>query len=226
MNQKKLAVPLAAMALVLSAGGGIVAATHAADTGTTTAATTQDQDHGMRQKPAAMGTVTAVSGTTITLTDKQNGTTYTVDASAATIRKHTAPVAGATPTAPTTITASQIAVGDMLMVQGTVSGSNIAATAIEDGVMGMGHGGPGGHGVQGTVTAINGTTLTVQGKNGTTYTVNAGSATASKIQTISVSNIAVGDSVGVEGTVSGTSVTAKHLMDGVPTDAPQDAPAS
>jgi hypothetical protein len=108
------------------------------------------------------------------------------------------------------------------MVQGTVSGTNITATKIEDGVFGGGRGGrmggpggPGDHGVQGTITAVNGSTLTVTCANGTVYTVNDAAATASKITSLSLSDIQVGDTVGVEGSVTGTTVTAKNIMDGV-----------
>lgn len=214
MQKNKLVVPLAALALLISSGTGFVALAHA-DTVTDTTQTS-DTQKGEHQRPAAVGTVTAVDGSTITLTDKQSGTTYTVDASAATLVKHEKPADGQKPAAPTTITVADVAVGDTLMVQGTVSGSTITATRIDDGEMmggrGMGHR----PGVEGTVTAVNGTTVTVTGTDGKTYTVAASGATVSKMQTISVSDIQVGDSVGIEGTVSGTDVTATHLMDGIP----------
>ncbi len=224
MDKKKLLIPFSALALALSAGGGFVAAAQADTTTSTVSSTASDSTTGQReqrQKPAAIGTVESVSGDTITLTDKMNGTTYTVDASGATIQKRTAPTtAGEKPTE-TTIAASDVAAGDTLMVQGTVSGTSIAATSIEDGDMPMdGHGFGRGPGVRGTVTAINGSTLTVQGKDGTSYTVDASSATASKMQTISISDVTVGDTVGIDGTVTGTTVTAKSLMDGLPADAP------
>jgi hypothetical protein len=81
---------------------------------------------------------------------------------------------------------------------------------------GMGWRGHGMHGVVGTVTAVSGNTVTLTGNNGTTYTVDASSAQISKVVTLSVGDIKVGDTVGVQGSVSGTSVTAKHIMDGVP----------
>lgn len=90
--------------------------------------------------------------------------------------------------------------------------------------MGMGRGGPHGgkgHGVHGTVSAVNGSTITVTGKDGQTYTVNAGSATVQRMVTGSVSDITVGDTIGVQGTVSGTSVTATTIMDGIPTPSVQ-----
>lgn len=81
--------------------------------------------------------------------------------------------------------------------------------------MGM-HGHRGAHGAIGTVTAVNGSTITITGKNGTTYTVDAGSTTAEKISTIPVSDIRVGDTIGVQGSLSGTTITAKHILDGIP----------
>ncbi len=220
MIKKNLAVPLAALALVVSAGGGLVAAAHA-DTTTTTTASIGAAQTMQREKPAAMGTVTAIRGDTITLSDPKDSATYTVDATNAKILKHGAPTAGQAPQAPSTITIGGIAVGDTIMVRGTVSGTTITATAIDDGQMHGGRGGHGGPGVHGTVTAVNGTTLTVKDPNGTTYTVNADAATASKIQTISVGDVQIGDSIEANGTLSGTTLTAKHLMDGVQAPAAQ-----
>ena len=78
-------------------------------------------------------------------------------------------------------------------------------------------------GVFGTVTAVNGNTITVQsrgfGQNSTqtTYTVDASNATVTKNNAASsVGDIAVGDNIMVQGTVSGTSVTAKTIRDGIP----------
>ena len=86
-------------------------------------------------RPGVTGTVSAISGTTLTVTSKKMergmnkaGTstpaasvTYTVDASNATVTKNN-----------TTSTLSAIAVGDTIMVQGTVSGTNVTATTIRD----------------------------------------------------------------------------------------------
>lgn len=71
-------------------------------------------------------------------------------------------------------------------------------------------------GVRGTVSAINGTILTVKSKNGTTYTVEASIAKIVKnaaTSTIEVTDIKVGDIVMIEGTVSGTTVSAKKIID-------------
>ena len=163
-----------------------------------------------------------VSGTTITITDDRSGTAYTVDARAATFKKA---AAGAKPT---TVTISEIAVGDKIGAMGTLSGTTLTATEVIEGDFGRGgRGGPGGHGgrgpggaggpgVMGKVTAVNGTTITVTGKDGQSYTVNAGAATIQKMTTGALSDIAVGDQIGVQGTVSGTTVTATNIMDDVP----------
>lgn len=77
-------------------------------------------------------------------------------------------------------------------------------------------------GVFGIVQSLSGTTLTVEsqapGQNAqaVTYTVNAANATVTKDgANSSVSAIATGDRVMVEGTVSGTSVTATAIRDGM-----------
>jgi hypothetical protein len=81
---------------------------------------------------------------------------------------------------------------------------------------GMGEHGKKGHGVMGTVSAVNGNTITVTGKNGTSYTVQAGNATVKKMVTGSLSDVVIGDTIGVQGTVSGTTVTANTIMDDLP----------
>ena len=72
-----------------------------------------------------------------------------------------------------------------------------------------------GRGTSGTVTAVNGSQITLTDSKGTSYTVDAGSAKISKISTITTGDIKVGDTLGVMGTVSGNTVTAKQIiMDG------------
>jgi Domain of unknown function (DUF5666) len=184
---------------------------------------------GMR--PGVFGSVTAISGDTLTVQSKGFGrnasstpaTTYTVDASSATVFKDNA-----------TSTLSSVAVGDTVMVQGTVSGDSVTATTIRDGLVpqmgGMpGRGGMGGHAsstppyipqgngepvVGGSVTAISGSTLTITNQAGATYTIDASSAAVSdKGATSTVSSIAVGDNVVVQGSVNGSSVTASSIID-------------
>lgn len=183
----------------------------------------QGNSGGQRMGQGVFGTVASVNGTTLTVTAKfgMNGATstvYTIDASNATVTKNG-----------TSSSVSDINVGDMVMVQGTVSGTNVTATKINDGI-GGGFGGRGvipphststsvitGNGepvIGGTVTAINGDTLTVTNKSNVTYTVDVTSATVEKGHaSSSVSSIAVGDNVLIQGTVNGNSVTATSIID-------------
>ena len=169
-------------------------------------------------RPGVFGTVMAVNGDTITVQSKGFGqnsiqTTYTVDATNATVTKNNA-----------ASSVGDIAVGDNIMVQGTVSGTNVTATSIRDGMSGTGNNRNGsGGGIFGTVASISGTSITVTGRvassGGTapTYTVDASSATVTKNgANSSVSDIAVGDTIMVQGTVNGTSVTATTIRDGQP----------
>ena len=183
-------------------------------------------------KPTAIGTVTAVNGSVLTISSKgpanSTATTYTVDATNAKITKNR-----------TTGTVSSIVVGDNVMVMGTLSGTNITATAINDGMMmrsglalgqgqNMMHGG-----VFGTVSAISGNSITLTSKQfqpkesenttttpaSITYTVDATNATVTKSgATSSVSAIVVGDQLMVQGTVSGTTVAATKINDGMGMD--------
>jgi hypothetical protein len=186
-------------------------------------------------KPAVAGTVTAVNGNTITINGRQGfgsttpTTTFTVDATNATVKKNNA-----------TSTVSSIVVGDTIFAEGTITGTNVVATSIRDGVMtpGMrGQGNPGINGksgmasstpvlgngqpvIAGTVSVISGNTLTITTASNVTYSVDAGNAKILEGQnTVALSSIVVGNKVLVQGTVNGTSVTASTIVDrsGVPT---------
>ncbi len=214
-NYSKLALPLLTALVIVGSVTSIVTVASAASTiGTPTTSNTTSSRPQMTP-PSAMGKVTAINGSTITITDQKRGTTtsmtYTVDASAATVTKDQN----------TASTLSAIAVGDMIAVDGTVSGTTITATAIHDGFGGPGGPGDfGGHGggAMGTVTAISGSTLTVTGKDGGVYTVDASSATVKASGTTSaVSAIKVGDTVMIQGSITTASMTAKTIEDGIPT---------
>jgi hypothetical protein len=89
---------------------------------------------GTAMPPGVFGTVDTISGDTLQITSQTMrpnasstpATVYTVDATNATIVKNGA-----------TSTIASVAVGDMVMVRGTVSGTNVTATMIRDGIMGM-----------------------------------------------------------------------------------------
>jgi hypothetical protein len=212
MKNNKLTVGLLAAAVLVGLGTSAITIASAASTVTTPSATTAASGYGTHAKrtpPAAMGKVTAINGISITITNAKTSTTYTVDASNATVTKGGV----------TSATVSNIAVGDTISVAGTVSGTNVTATTIHDG-FGGGRGGFGGRGggAMGTVTAISGTTLTVTTKAGGVYTVNASSATVKESGTASaVSAIKVGDTVMIQGSITTASMTAKNIEDGVPT---------
>ena len=177
---------------------------------------------GGHMRPGVFGTVASINGTTLTVTSKvgpQGGTatTYTVDASAATVTKSGA-----------ASSVSIIAVGATVMIQGTVSGTSVTAKTIRDGIPQRGQGGMNGAGananpiitgngepvVAGSVTAISGSSVTITNKSNVTYTIDASNA---KIQYSggagTIANVAVGDNVVVQGTVNGTSVTASSVID-------------
>lgn len=174
----------------------------------------------MRWSPWKKGKVDASSSSTAQIV-------YTVDASNAKIYKGSAT---------TTVTVADIAIGDTVVVQGTVSGTAVTAIVIRDGAFPRPTGRPvmssggrrfdrgasstpamQGNGepvVGGNVTAISGTTLTITNASNVTYTINAASTTIIKNGTSSaLSNIGVGDSLMVQGTINGTSVTASSIID-------------
>ncbi|HUC01930.1 MAG TPA: DUF5666 domain-containing protein [Candidatus Paceibacterota bacterium] len=199
---------------------------------------------GMRggMPPGVFGDVTAVNGDTLSVTamlrpfksapgapSGATSTVFTVDATNATVYKGSAT---------TTVPVSSIAIGDKVMVQGTVSGTDVAATVIRDGVMGPAAGGPGmwggkggpghptstppvspiqGNGepvVGGSIAQINGDTLTVTNASNVTYTIDVTNATIVKNgTTTAATDLAIGDNVVVQGTVNGTSITASSILD-------------
>jgi hypothetical protein len=217
MKERITQFGLPALALIASIGIGFAGITSAQSANTPQNA--QERPF-QREYPAVAGTITAISGTTIMVSSAERdtaatATTYTVDISGAKVLK------ASSGSAPSESATASLAVGDTVMIRGTVSGTSVVATEVMDG---MG-GGPGMHGrgpgmgrggTVGTVTAVNGSTITLSGKDGTTYTVDASSAKISTMATITAADIKVGDTLGVQGTVSGTAVTAHDIMDGLP----------
>jgi preprotein translocase subunit YajC len=99
-------------------------------------------------KPAAAGKVTAINGSSISITTKENKT-VTVDASATSY--------------------ADIKLGDLIMVEGTVNGDSVKATSIHD--VGAIPERP--QGLVGKVTAIDGNTITLSHPDGQVITVDA-----------------------------------------------------
>ncbi|MFA6050418.1 MAG: DUF5666 domain-containing protein [Candidatus Paceibacterota bacterium] len=180
-----------------------------------------DNKSGIRgdiSRPELVGKVTAINGTTLTVVGKGKeressaSTTFTVNASNATILKGGA-----------TTTVSAIAVGDVVLVQGTINGSTIDAKVIHSGVRNkdkekedkpkiLNNGQPV---IAGKVTAVSSTTITVMGGASTTYTVNATNAkfVVKGNASTTISSIEVGDNVIVQGTVNGSSVVATTVIE-------------
>jgi hypothetical protein len=154
-------------------------------------------------RPGIFGTVSAINGNILTVVGRgpgtnQASTTYTVDATNSTVVKNNA-----------TTTISAVLVGDTVSVRGTVSGTNVTATSIRDGLMmrGSGYVGPDGNKdlggdkrtgtspwptqnpiikgngqpvVAGTVATVSGSTLTITTTSNVTYTIDATNATIAK----------------------------------------------
>lgn len=171
-------------------------------------------------KPRIVGTVTAISGTTLTVKDSRpNSTaTYTVNTTNSTIVKNGQ-----------NSTLASIIVGEKVSIQGAVNGTTITATKINvagsekdlenqpnlNNPMIVGNGQPI---IAGTVSTISGNTITITNKGNITYTIDT---TNAKIQTngttpSTVSNISVNDNVIVQGTINGTNVTASLIIDQKP----------
>src|SRR3989344_728850 len=190
----------------------------------------KEKEKGM-MRPYVSGTVLSINGNTITISgnkliksDDQNKTktsvTYTVDATNAVVIKNK-----------TISKVSDILVGDTVKVQGVVNGTNITAVSIRDGVM-MSEKGAENRGkekmasstpmivgngqpiVGGIISAISSSTITITNKSNVVYTVNTSNAKIVQGRsTILLSNLAVGDSVIVQGTVNGTAITASSIID-------------
>jgi hypothetical protein len=188
----------------------------------------------MMSRPEVLGTVTAISGSTITVKDLRGntGTIYTVNATNAIVIKNGV-----------TSTVSAIAENDTISVQGVENGTTITATKINDGLtpkeksdeMGKKLGnennlnnpmivGDGSPIIAGTVATVSGNTITIKNKSNVVYTIDA---TNTKVQVSgntvgTVANIAVGDNIIAQGTINGTSVTASLIIDQKPKPADQN----
>ncbi len=143
--------PLFILAALVAIGAGVGASAFvSAQTGTS--GTAIGGRHMMDKRgPGVMGTVSSVNGTTILVAGK-DGKSYTVDASVAKFLKS---VSGAKPT---DATIADIVVGDTVGIKGTVTDLSVKAEMVMDGIPPMGvRGMPG---VKGTVSAVNGTSVT------------------------------------------------------------------
>jgi hypothetical protein len=175
--------------------------------------------------PALTGTVLSVSGNTISVSGHLGfatttaNKTYTVDATNARFVKNN-----------TNGTIASILSGDTVMVHGKVTGTNVVATVVREGVAMMGRPGKDkkdempknilstGNGqpvIGGKVSTINGKSITITNSSNTTYTVDL---TNAKIlqgkDVVTIAAIKVGDAVIAQGAINGTNVIASTLIDG------------
>lgn len=162
----------------------------------------------LKHAPGVTGQVTSINGVILTITSRNN-TVYTVDTSTAKIVKNRN----------TIITLADIKVGDTIMAQGTVTGTNVVATTVFDGKPIMGKKGHDNFpGVMGLVSNLSGNTFSVTAQDGKVYTITTTANTKVMKGTPSVAttvaNIVNGDTVMVRGAVSGTTVTADSVFDG------------
>ena len=221
MNIKRY-IPLLAF-VIITTGTSVALTTHAqsapSDQGTLEGIHMTNRGEGRGHfgtgmRPGVFGTVSAINGTSITVTSTNKKTnvttTYTVDASGATVTKSGA-----------ASSVSTIAIGDTVMISGTITGNSVVAKNIRDGIPTQGKGGmenfqgDGNPVIAGTISAINGSTITITNKSNSTYTVTASNATFRKpgITSATISNLVVGDTVVIQGTVSGNSVMATSVLD-------------
>ena len=216
LTKTTLLVPVLTVAMV---GSGAVAG-YASVVSADTTDTTRPQGLGLMMGDAperdgdhVRGTVTAINGSTIVITDERDSTTYTIDASTADFVK------AERGQGPSSASITDIAVGDTIGAHGTLNGTTLEADHVMTGDMGprggeMGRGN--GRGSFGTVTAVNGSTITLTTPNGETVTVDASDASFSKVVSGSISDVAVGENISFHGDRSDGTVTADHIMTGMP----------
>jgi hypothetical protein len=134
--------------------------------------------------PGYHGQVTGVSGSTITVKDR-NGTTHTIKTTSST----SFTIAGQS------ASLSDVKTGDQISAEGTLNSDNsLNAEAVQ---IELPH-------VEGQITKISGTIITIQQRNGTTYTIKVSSSTTfTDGQTqnkLSLSDLKVGEEIHAEGT--------------------------
>jgi len=146
---------------------------------------------------AAIGTVASISNTTITV-NGANNTVYTIDASKAKFRRQ----------ANAAMPIADIQTGDTVKATGTVSGTNIAATIVQDVSMGTlrDH-------TTGAITAVNGASFTLTTKANAALTVNTTAKTViekfigNSKQAAALSDLAVGENMLITGAVDSANKT-------------------
>ena len=149
------------------------------------------------------GVIAVIDGTNLTMTG-MNGKSYAIDASQAALAAGPANL---------TLPASDLAVGDKIMVTGTLNGTALAAKIIRD-MSALGR-----NVFAGTVSGVsdNIVSLNLNGNKYTNYAVDAGSAIitkgANKPVAATVADIGVGDKIEVLGALNGERITATQIVD-------------
>ena len=182
-----------------------------------------------------VGTVTSINGNTLIVSGHQRmaSTTeaiFTVDTTNAKFVINNA-----------SSTLSAVSVGDTIIVQGTINGTNVVANVIRDGKFPTkmaekaekreqraeeknvktrpikqnptisGNGQPV---VAGTVTAVSGNSISLTNKSNVNYTVDITNAKLFQgKKSIVTSEIKVGDNVVVQGTINGSTIVASNVID-------------
>ena len=234
-----IAFMVAAIAGVnLLAGTSASQATESVTTTSTNKTSTTADRPAARQPNGVAGRITAIDGSTITISSpgpkpkdsdaasKPEMTTFTVATSASTsVSKVTDGVVG------------DLSKGDTIVVDGVDSNGTIAAKRIHQTDIERPDGPPAGkakgqeqNGGQtprpgrptiGTITTVSGSTITVKTLTGATVKVTTASDTkVSVIEKSSISELAKGDTSRVKGTVSGAKVAATAITEG-PLGAPR-----
>lgn len=202
MSKKTITiVSVVAFALILSTGHAFADANNTSSNTVTAGKTALTTNRIKNMSSQTMiGKVSAISGTTLTVTtlQKKNQKTYTVTADSATVTKAGKPVALGT-----------VAIGDFVFIHASaaISGTAFTATSIMDGLpdfktmMNLGgakHTPP----VFGKVTGVSGNVISVatkEGKNSKTATVTVGAKTkyemSGKKGAASLSDVTVGATV-------------------------------
>lgn len=184
---------------------GAIVAIFGSTAGTTVSATQIDiyRQRAERQTPAAAGKVTsAPSGDAFTITTR-SGSSITVDVTATTTYAERGIVSA---------TLGDVQSGDLVAVFGTLSGSTVTATEVAIARARADER----SGAVGTVatTPANGT-FTVTTRGGATVTVDVTATTTYVDHAVAdptLTNVTVGERVGVFGTWSGTTITASEVV--------------
>lgn len=182
----------------------------------------KNDDKGGEYSRGVYGSVTAVSGSTISVRDSRTNVIYSVDTTNAKIDKNRV-----------TIAVSGIMVGDMVLVEGKTTGTAVVATSVHDGVLVKGSADwkdnkekddknnqmmfPEGNGqpiVGGTVSAVNASQVTITNKSNVSYIIDVINAKITKAGKVATkTDIVVGDTILAQGTINGTTVAAVSVID-------------